>query len=221
MKTAVIIPTYNEEDTIFSVVKKAKDMVDEVIVINDGSTDKTADKVKEAGGHLISHKTNQGKGASLISGINYALEQGFEIVICMDADGQHDPQEIPKFIEAYRLKKGNIIMGNRLNRCQNMPRLRYWVNRTTSFFVSFLAKQRIPDSQCGFRLFEVAILKNLTLKTKNFDTESEILIKLSRRGHKVASLPIQTIYSTETSHVHPLKDTIRFIKLIIKIYVKF
>jgi len=220
MRIAVVIPAYNEGSHLAPVIKEAKNFVEEVVVVDDGSTDHTVEECRKVGVKVIIHKGNQGKGAAIISGVNYVKENNFEAVIFMDADGQHDPQEIPIFIDIYQKQKADIVLGNRLNDCKNMPFIRYATNRFTSFLVSFLAKQKIEDSQCGFRLFAVDKLRDLKLATRKFDTESEMLVLLSRRGCKVAAAPVKTIYREEESKINPVKDTIRFFKLIFSLWLK-
>lgn len=222
MKVGVIVPAYNEEKNIPSLVKNLRtlsvggqDIVEEVVIIDDGSTDDTRREAEKAGARVISHPENRGKGAALKTGFQYALRKGFEAVITMDGDEQHDWREIPSFLNKAQENQADIIIGNRMGNVRNMPFVRLWTNRITSRILSAIAHQRIEDSQSGYRLIKKEVLRNIDLTTSDFDTESEILIKASRRGYGITYIPIRTIYKDElVSKIKPVKDTIRFIKLI-------
>ena len=219
MKVGVIVPAYNEEKNISSLVKNlrtlSQDIVEEIVIIDDGSTDDTRREAEKAGAQVISHSENRGKGAALKTGFQYALRKGFEAVITMDGDEQHDWKEIPAFLEKAQENQVDIIIGNRMGNVRNMPFVRLWTNLVTSRILSAIAHQRIEDSQSGYRLIKKEVLRNIDLTTSDFDTESEILIKASRRGYGITYIPIKTIYKDELiSKIKPFKDTIRFLKLI-------
>jgi len=152
----------------------------------------------------------------LIKGFNYALANGYDAVITMDGDGQHLPEDIPYFMRLAKYSDSAIFIGNRMQRTKTMPFVRVVTNRFMSWLLSCLTKQRIPDSQCGFRLIKKEVLKSVTLVTSKYETESEILIKGSRLGFKIEAVPIKTIYRKEKSQINPLIDTVRFIRLIIR-----
>lgn len=216
MRTCVIIPAYNVEKTLPRVIKGAQKYVEKVIVVDDGSTDATFTKAKEAGAEVLKHEKNEGKGGALRTGLESALEKGFEQIILMDGDGQHDPNEIPKFLKAAEEPRADIIVGSRMENVKDMPRDRLTVNRIGSCLTSLLARQRIPDSQSGYRLVKSKILKKITLTSQRYDVESEMLIKAGKRGFGIKSIPIKTIYRQEISHFRKFWDTLRFIKLILK-----
>ena len=137
------------------------------------------------------------------------------MAILLDADGQHDPSEIDKFVDAAEEERADVVVGTRMDDVRRMPRVRLWTNRFTSRVTSRLAGQRIPDSQCGFRLLRRTVLKDLKPSTARFETETEMLIQASRAGHKIVSVPIRTIYEPgRASRVHPWRDTVRFFKLV-------
>lgn len=218
LRSGVLIPCYNEALSIGDVVKGTLLYVQEVIVIDDGSTDRTDTIAKAAGAIVLRHPENKGKGEALRTGFRYIKEnKDWDAVIIMDADGQHDPGEIPRFIQIAQTQNASIVVGDRMSniwRSRQMPFIRWLTNKTTSYIISKLTKQKIPDSQCGYRLINTNVLKNLELSTSRFETESEILIKAARMGFKITSLPIKIIYHAETSYINPIKDTMRFIKLI-------
>ncbi|MCD5398068.1 glycosyltransferase family 2 protein [candidate division NPL-UPA2 bacterium] len=226
MRVGVLIPAYNEEGTIFSLIKDLlalfadrQDLVEEIIVIDDGSTDNTRREAEKAGARVVFHPENRGKGAALNTGFQYALQRGFEAVITMDGDGQHDGAEIPAFLEKAQEKEAHIIIGNRMGNVENMPQVRFWTNRTTSRVVSALAHQKIDDSQSGYRLIKKEAFQNINLVTSNFDAESEILVKASRQGYKITSVPIKTIYMDKfSSKIKPFQDTLRFIRLVVRLW---
>ncbi|MCU0666009.1 MAG: glycosyltransferase family 2 protein [Candidatus Omnitrophica bacterium] len=216
MKTCVVIPAYNEEKTISGITARVRNQGLEAVVINDGSSDQTARLAKEQGAIVISSLKNKGKGASLSLGFDYAMNNGYDPVVTMDADGQHLPEEIPLLLDLAQGKSNAFIIGNRMRDTRNMPWERVMTNSVMSAFISFLAHQHIPDTQCGFRLISTPLLKKLYLKTSGYETESEIIIKASRLGVKIQSVPIQTIYSREKSKINPFVDTIKFVAMIFK-----
>lgn len=215
MKTCVLIPSYNGESTIPQLVQEVVNYVDRCLVVDDGSTDQTADYASRAGAMVIRHGRNRGKGISLRSGFDWALREGYDAVITMDGDGQHDPKDIPRFIERAKSSRAGLIMGNRMENVENMPAIRRLTNRVMSLIISRICSQRIPDSQCGYRLIKQEVLERLSLATSRFETESEILIKVDRANFEIDSIPIRTIYRDERSRINPLPDAIRFLRLII------
>ncbi|MFA5145226.1 MAG: glycosyltransferase family 2 protein [Candidatus Omnitrophota bacterium] len=216
MRTCVIIPTYNEANKIAGLLKEIAMQELDVLVIDDGSSDDTFRIAKNCGAITLRNEKNQGKGASLIKGFDYALTYGYDAVITMDGDGQHLPEDIPYFMRLAKYSDSAIFIGNRMQKVKNMPLARIITNRFMSWFLSCLANQRIPDTQCGFRLIKKEVLKRVELKTSKYETESEILIKSSRLGFKIESVSIKTIYTQEKSHINPFIDTLRFIRLVLR-----
>jgi len=219
MRTLVVVPSKNLEDAVGDVVRQVLglDLGLDVLVIDDGSTDDTSRVAREAGAEVIEHPENLGKGAALKTGFEYALERGYEAVVTLDGDGQHDPAAIPQFLEALEKTGADIVIGTRMHAVGEMPKLRIWTNRTTSRVVSLLSRQTVPDSQSGYRIIRVSALADLTgsLVTTRYDTESELLIRAGRRGYKIASTDIESIYTTgAVSHIHPIADTLRFLRLV-------
>lgn len=218
MNPCVLIPSYNEAVNICNVVKGALSYVRDVIIIDDGSTDGTGVAAQAAGASVIRHSENKGKGEALRTGFNFVKEKkNWDAVIIMDGDGQHDWHEIPKFIETAQSQDISVVVGDRMTGIlplKHMPLIRWLTNKVTSYIISRITGQRIPDSQCGYRLIKASVLSDLELLTSRFDTESELLIKSAKNGYKIASLPIRSIYRSEVSYINPVRDTLRFIRLI-------
>lgn len=215
MRTCVIIPTYNESKAIAGLINQIHKLGLKVIIIDDGSGDDTAKIALEAGAEVLRNQSNAGKGASLIKGYAFAVSQEFDAVISMDGDGQHSADDIKAFIQKAGSSDCGIIIGNRMAMTKGMPFLRVVTNRFMSWIISAVAKQRIPDTQCGFRLIKKEVLQKLDLSTSKYETESEILIKAARSGFKIESIPIKTIYSGQKSQINPFVDTFRFLRFII------
>ncbi len=142
MRTLVVVPSKNLEDAVGDVVRQVLglDLGLDVLVIDDGSTDDTSRVAREAGAEVIEHPENLGKGAALKTGFEYALERGYEAVVTLDGDGQHDPAAIPQFLEALEKTGADIVIGTRMHAVGEMPKLRIWTNRTTSRVVSLLSR---------------------------------------------------------------------------------
>lgn len=216
MKISVIIPAYNAEQYIVDVLEKIKSITSsEILVIDDGSTDKTAEIVKSLNIRVLSHLANRGKGEALKSGFAEAIRSGIDAVITLDADGQHDPSYIPDLIQAVQKKSYDIIIGSRMNDLKKMPFHRRLSNLITSWLISLRIGQRVEDSQSGFRIIKINVLKNIFLKTHHFETESEILIRSGLKGFKIGHIPIHAIYAGESTSIKVITDTLRFIKLYI------
>jgi glycosyltransferase involved in cell wall biosynthesis len=210
-----LIPAYNEATRVGEVVGETRRHVDEVVVVDDGSTDGTVPAAEKAGAKILRHPQNRGKGAAIATALDYFDRSRAEMAILLDADGQHDPSEIAKFVDAAEKEGADVVVGTRMGDVRGMPWIRLWTNRFTSRVTSKLAGQRIPDSQCGFRLLRRTILKDLKLSTARFETETEMLIQAGRAGHKIVSVPIRTIYEPgRTSRIHPCRDTVRFFSLV-------
>lgn len=216
MKICVVIPVYNEAMAIGSLVEQIKDEGLDVLVIDDGSLDNTAQVAKARGAYVIKNEVNKGKGISLARGFDYALSHNFDAVITMDGDGQHLVSDIPKLIHRAAVSHNGIFVGNRMIRIRNMPWVRLLTNKFMSWLISIIARQDIPDSQCGFRLIKKDILEKIHLKTSKFEVESEILLQASRLGFKIESVTISTVYKGEKSKINPVTDTIRFVRFILR-----
>lgn len=209
---AAIIPAYCEEKHVGEVVRRTLEQLDHVLVIDDGSADQTAANARAAGAEVIVHEKNVGKGDAIKTGLHFWLERELEHVIILDADGQHLPEEINRFIAAAPLGY-QLLVGTRMNDVRQMPLLRRIVNRWMSRTISQTCGQEIPDTQCGFRMLSAALIPHLLAGAERFDYETEMLIVASRKGFRIGSVPVSTVYSDEVSSIHPVRDTIRFLKL--------
>ncbi len=215
--TIVMIPSYNEARTIGSIVRSLVRTGLDVLVIDDGSADNTERQALDNGAMVIRHKTNLGKGVSVRSGLQHILDKmNYEWIVMMDGDGQHHPEDVPVLMGATTDKETDIVIGNRMGQTSNMPSARYLTNKFTSWVLSKMCGQAIPDTQCGFRLLRADALRGLQLESDKYDIESEMIIQAASNGLKISSATVQTIYGDEYSRINPLRDTIKFFQLIIK-----
>ncbi|MCB1182048.1 glycosyltransferase family 2 protein [bacterium] len=185
-----------------------------VLVVDDGSSDGTADAARAAGAEVAVHEVNKGKGEALKTGYAWAQRENLAWVFTMDSDGQHLPEEMQGFRDAADQGGLDVVVGTRMAATADMPWLRKMTNLFTSWVISRLAGCEIPDSQNGYRLYRVACFAGLVLRTSRYDSESEILVRLARRGHRIGSAPITTVYGDEVSSINPFVDTGRFFRLV-------
>jgi glycosyltransferase involved in cell wall biosynthesis len=216
--TAALIPCYREQRHIRDVAARTKALLDTVLVVDDGSDDRTSDEARAAGARVITHERNRGKGAAIKTGLRELVAAGVPWIVILDGDGQHLPEEIPHFLAAANESGAAMIVGNRMGDARTMPLVRRLTNLTMSRLVSAFAGQPIPDSQCGFRMFTRELAEAfLSVPTSGFDFESEMLVLAARRGVRIAAAPVSTIYGDEVSKIHPVRDTLRFVKLLARL----
>jgi glycosyltransferase involved in cell wall biosynthesis len=208
-KIAVLIPAYNASASLQGVIEGIKGYVSSIVVVDDGSTDATAAIAAATGVSVLRHHTNRGKGVALRTGFWFLLHQGYEAIITMDADGQHDPSFIPLFIDASEQGKGDIVIGSRAQEFHAMSRLRRFWNRLGVKAVSKLIGTPLTDTQSGYRLITAEVLKGLPLRAAGYEIELELLIKACKRGHRVVEIPVTThfIDGRQVSHFRPVRDT--------------
>lgn len=191
-KIWAVIPAYNEESSIISIIKKTKKYLNRVVVVDDGSYDKTKEAAEKESAIVLKHIVNLGKGAALKTGCDYAIKKGAEFIIVLDADAQHNPNDIPRFIE--KLKKYNIVFSYR-SLSSKMP----FVLRFGNFFISnivwFLYGIKLNDTQCGFRAFSKKAYEKIRWNASDYAMESEMIARAGKQNLKYVQIPIQTIYS--------------------------
>lgn len=213
-QTAAVIPAYQDEKHIGDIVRRTRERLDHVIVIDDGSSDQTAQRAREAGAEVIVHDENRGKGEALKTGLGHLLNREVTWVSLLDSDGQHLPEEIDRFMAAAAAAtRPSFFIGNRMNDLAGMPFVRRIVNRYMSRRISRVCGQEIPDTQCGFRMLDRQLIPELLGGGHRFDYETEVLIIAGRKGYRIESVPITTVYTDQVSKIHPMRDAIRFFKM--------
>jgi glycosyltransferase involved in cell wall biosynthesis len=211
-RVMALIPALNAAKTIGPVVQESLRNLDDVVVIDDGSTDGTADVARAAGAtHVLRHEVNRGKGGALKTGFAHALANGFDAVVTLDADGQHLAQEIPKFLDARARTGADLIIGGRAHLFDRMLPRRRMANRFSAWAIAKASRTGITDSQSGFRLYSACLLRGVSLRTDGFDMESEVIVRAGWGGYTVITTPIELgfVDGVSTSHYKPLLDTLR------------
>ena len=211
-----IIPAYSEGKFIGDVVRRVLQHVKTVLVVDDGSPDNTAGAAEAAGAQVIRHSTNRGKGAAIKSGLEHATTTQAAFFLFLDGDGQHDPSDIPAFFDAINESGADLIVGNRMMNIEAMPVVRRLTNKFMSWQIGAICRLPLPDSQCGFRLVRRELLPVLCAPSDRFEFETESLILAARHGYRIKCVPIRTIYANQQSKIRPVRDTIRYARLISK-----
>lgn len=207
-KIAVLIPAYNSEDTVGRVVGGIKKYISDIVVVNDGSMDNTEEAASASGAYVINHKVRRGKGEALKTGFKALIDRGFKAILTMDADLQHDPEDIPLLIEKYREGGFGIVIGSRMASRRDIPKYRLIPNLVGNMFLSSASGREIEDSQCGMRIYSTELLKVITLNTSRYDTEAEAIIKAGKAGFEFAFVPIKAIYAEDQkTYFRPVVDT--------------
>jgi glycosyltransferase involved in cell wall biosynthesis len=211
-RVLALIPAYNEAPHIASVVAGTLAYLP-VLVVDDGSTDDTAARAKASGAAVLHQTPNQGKGAALRAGFRQAISEGYDAVLTLDADGQHDPTEIPKFLRAHNAGRANLIIGKR--DFSQMPPIRRLANSLGQWSFSWALGQHIPDNQSGYRLVDRQLMEEmLASDERGFEFEVEMIVICVGRGLVLDWVPIRTIYAGERSHINRLEHTINFLRML-------
>jgi glycosyltransferase involved in cell wall biosynthesis len=211
-KTLALIPANNEADHIAETVTSARAYLP-ALVVDDGSADDTAARAAKAGATVLRQTPNQGKGSALRAGFRWALDAGYEAVLTLDADGQHDPTEIPKFLNAYAARRADLVIGAREFRL--MPPIRRLANTVGRWTLSWAIGQPIRDNQSGYRLISRRLLEAILASCEaGFEFEVEMIVICIQRGFRLDWVAIRTIYAGERSHVQPWHHTVNFFRMV-------
>ncbi|MCE7936352.1 glycosyltransferase family 2 protein [Candidatus Saccharibacteria bacterium CPR2] len=198
---AIVIPAYNEGVAIKEVIKKLRETLAkrklnfEIIVVDDGSKDNTAEQAREAGAHVIQHILNAGTGAATATGLYYAQQNQFDIAATLDADGQHDPEDVITGIKLMLFKEGDLLIGSRLINSEGMSKVKILGNKGLSFITYMLFGISVTDSQSGLRIFSRNALDHLKWRTNGFEFCSEMLWRAKQKGMVIKEYPIKAIYT--------------------------
>ena len=191
-KVFAVIPAHNEEKHIGNVVRQTKKYVDNVVVVDDGSKDRTKAMAEKSKAAVLRHIVNLGKGVAVKTGCDYAVNHNADVIVIIDADAQHDPEEIPKFLQ--NIKKCEVVLGYRKPN-KNMPLVLRFGNWFINKIIRFLYGVKIRDSQCGYRAFTSEAYKKLRWKASDYSMESEMIAKIGKHRLPYKEIPIETIYS--------------------------
>jgi glycosyltransferase involved in cell wall biosynthesis len=212
-KVIALIPAYNADRFVGEVVTRARKHI-EVVVVNDGSKDRTAEVARSAGALVIDQIPNQGKGVALQRGFRYGIEQNIAALITLDADGQHDPDEIPKFVEKYRANRADLIIGAR--NFSQMPLVRRISNTVGRSAFSWAMGRKIRDNQSGYRLLSRRMMEAvLGSAERGFEFEMDMIVVCVKNGWPLEWVPIRTIYADEKSNIKPLQHVKHFFRMVI------
>src|SRR5689334_9510894 len=190
-KVCVLVPTYNNAQTLASVIESIRAYTDQIIVVNDGSTDDTANIIGNISGIMkVGYPDNQGKGFALRAGFKCALEAGYEYAITIDSDGQHFAEDLPKFIEKLELHPAAIIMGVRNMEQASVPGKSSFGHKFSNFWFKVETGLKINDTQSGYRLYPITLIKDFRFITPKYEFEIEVLVKAAWRGIEITEVPV-------------------------------
>jgi glycosyltransferase involved in cell wall biosynthesis len=231
---SVVIPCFNEAARIGDTIRATLDYLlqispeSELIEVNDGSTDATSTIARQVlttariETRLLENFPNRGKGAALKTGFAWAFEQGYDGVVTLDADGQHLPQEIPKFLDCRNKTSGDLIIGGRAHLFGQMLPRRRMANRFSAWSIAFASGVDITDAQSGYRFYSMRMLRTMRLRSNGFAMESEVIVRAGRGGFKVLTTPIDLgfVDGISTSHYKPLKDTVTIAAVVFRTLIE-
>ena len=206
---AALIPAYNEAGPIGGVVEAVRRHAETVLVVDDGSTDGTAEAARGAGAEVVSHRARSGKGVAIRTGLERLAGRGHRYILMLDADGQHDPEDAPRLIEAAETKGYDLVIGYRVLDPELSGVIRYYTNIVGCNTLSRWIGETLLDSQSGFRLVRASLLEGLELDARGFEIETEMLLKLCRRGARMGHARVRSIPPMRKSRLRPVRDVTR------------
>lgn len=207
---AIAIPAFEAEATVADVIRRARAVHPEVVVVDDGSPDRTGEVARACGVTVLVHPSNLGKGRAIKTAFDHLFARGFDAVVTIDADGQHPPEETPKLVAAWRAG-ADLVLGTRAHLYAQMSAVRRASNGTSSWLISRVAGEDLPDCQTGFRLYTRALVDAVGFPEARFEAESAVIVRAARRGFTIAGVPIRLDEpdGRATSHYRPIVDSMR------------
>jgi glycosyltransferase involved in cell wall biosynthesis len=211
-RVCVVMPTYNNGGTIADVLRRVARLTEHIVVVIDGCTDDTRERLGELGDlklQVVDYAENRGKGYALLAGFKYAISKGYEYVITLDSDGQHYPEDIPLFVEALEKHPHALIIGARNLQQENMPGGNGFANKFSNFWFAVQTGVRLPDTQTGYRLYPLQRLSGVHLITSRYEAELELLVFAAWAGVELVSVPVRVYYPPQgqrVSHFRPFAD---------------
>ncbi len=221
-QVAVAVAAYQAARTVAEVVARARRLLPDLLVVDDGSTDGTAAAARGAGAEVVSHPVNRGKGCALATAFDLLFDRGFAAVVTVDADGQHLPEEIPRLLAAWRgtseAPGADLVIGARDHLFTGMSGLRRVSNRGSSLLISAAAGQRVTDVQSGFRLYDRRLVRAVGFPEARFEAESAVVVRAVRAGFRVVQVPVALGYADgrSTSHYRPFADSLRIARAVLR-----
>jgi glycosyltransferase involved in cell wall biosynthesis len=209
IRVVALVPAFNEAGMIRQVLDGLRGVVSHVLVVDDGSTDGTQRIAEESGAEVISNRVNRGKGHAIRWGIRALAARDYSHVLLLDADMQHVPSEALTLIDAAARTGADLVLGERRFDQVDMPASRYHANRWGSRVLSWFVGLPLQDTQCGFRVVRFSALRDVPLYARGYEIETEMLVKLWRRGARIATVPVSAIYAGQVSKLRPVRDTTR------------
>ena len=216
--TIVAVPSYNNVRDLPKVLYRLKEQGYPILVINDGSTDGTKELLERdfTDINVVHHPVNKGKGAGIRTAFDWAFSKGYRYVITIDSDGQHYPEDLPLFIDAIDKYPDSLLVGARNLKAENMPGKNTFANNLSNFFFRLISGQSLEDTQTGYRLYPVRLLRDMRLISGKYEFEMEILVRAAWRRIPLRSVPIRVYYAPgeeRVSHFRPFQDFLRIVAL--------